>query len=71
MVVVEDAITTGGSLLKAVDAVEALGAEVVAVVTLIDRGDAARPAIESRGIAYFPMATYGDLGIDPVVVQPG
>ena len=37
--VVEDAITTGGSLLKAVDAVEATGAKVVAVSTLVDRGN--------------------------------
>ncbi|MGI9623127.1 MAG: orotate phosphoribosyltransferase [Acidimicrobiales bacterium] len=67
VVVVEDAITTGGSLLKAVDAVEAEGATCVAVVTLVDRGDSARPKIEARGMAYFPMATYEDLGIDPVV----
>lgn len=64
--VIEDAITTGGSLLKAVDAVEATGARVVAVATLVDRGDRARPALEARGIAYFPMATYHDLGIDPI-----
>lgn len=66
VVMVEDAITTGGSLLKAVDAVEEVGAKVVAVTTLIDRGDAARPRIEGRGIAYFPIATYVDLGIDPI-----
>ena len=67
VVIVEDAITTGGSLMKAVDAVEAEGATCVAVVTLIDRGDTARPAIEGRGMAYFPVATYEDLGIDPVL----
>jgi orotate phosphoribosyltransferase len=64
--VVEDAITTGGSLLKAVDAVESTGANVVAVATLVDRGEIARPAIEKRGITYFALATYRDLGIDPV-----
>lgn len=65
--VVEDAITTGGSLLKAVDAIEATGATCVAVATLIDRGDTARPLIEARKMAYFPVATYRDLEIDPVL----
>lgn len=64
---IEDAITTGGSLLKAVDAVEATGATCVAVATLVDRGDTARPLIEGRGIVYLPVATYRDLGIDPVL----
>ena len=64
--IVEDAITTGGSLLKAVDAVEATGAKVVAVSTLVDRGEIARPLIENRGILYYPIATYLDLGIAPV-----
>ena len=67
VVIVEDAITTGGSLMKAVDAVEAEGATCVAVATLIDRGDSARPLIERRGMQYFPMATYVDLEIDPIV----
>lgn len=65
--VLEDAITTGGSLLKAIDAIEETGAKVVAVSTLIDRGDTCRPAVEARGIGYFPIATYHDLGIEPVV----
>ena len=64
--IVEDAITTGGSLLKAVGAVEDTGAIVVAVSTLIDRGEIARPLIEDRGILYYPLATYLDLGIEPV-----
>ena len=65
--VIEDAITTGGSLLKAVDAVEETGAKVVAVSTLVDRGDIAAPKLKARGITYFPLATYKDLGIDPVL----
>ena len=63
----EDAITTGGSLLKAIDAVEETGATVVAVATLVDRGDIAAPQLKEREITYFPLATYKDLGIDPVL----
>ncbi len=53
--------------MKAIDAVEATGAQCVAVATLVDRGDTARPLLEARGIVYLPVATYRDLGIDPVV----
>ena len=56
----------GVSVLQALDAVEATGATVVLAVTLLDRGDLAGPALAGRGVAYAPLATYRDLGIDPV-----
>jgi orotate phosphoribosyltransferase len=37
VVVVDDVVTTGGSTLRAIEAVEAAGHEVVAVVCLVDR----------------------------------
>ena len=37
MVVVDDVITTGGSTIKAIEAVEDLGLEVAKVVVLVDR----------------------------------
>ena len=63
---VDDVVTTGGSILKAVDAVAETGARVVAAATLVDRGEVARREFERRDIPYFPMATYRDLGIEPV-----
>ncbi len=35
-------------------------------VTLLDRGEAARPKFEAVGVPYFPVLTYRDLGIEPV-----
>jgi orotate phosphoribosyltransferase len=66
VLLVEDVVTTGRSLLQALDAVEATGAEVVLAVTLLDRGDAAGRSLADRGVAYAPLATYRDLGIEPV-----
>ncbi|MGI9023414.1 MAG: phosphoribosyltransferase family protein [Acidimicrobiales bacterium] len=66
VVVVEDVVTTGRSMLLALDAVEATGARAVLAVTLLDRGDAAGRALAERGIAYAPLATYKDLGIEPI-----
>jgi orotate phosphoribosyltransferase len=43
--VLEDVTTTGGSLLKAVEAVRAFGCEVVAVSTVVDRDEGARDEV--------------------------
>ena len=47
-------------------AVEATGADVVAAVPLLDRGDGARVRFQQRKVLYLPVATYRDLAIDPV-----
>jgi orotate phosphoribosyltransferase len=49
VVVVEDVITTGGSALKAVQAVEAEGGTVLAVLAVVDREEGGREAIGAAG----------------------
>jgi len=51
VVVVEDVITTGGSALKAVDAVRKAGGTVLGVLALVDREEGGREAIEAAGLA--------------------
>ena len=70
VLLVDDVVTTGGSILQALEIVRDTGAEVVAAATLVDRGDQARSQFEKLGVAYFPMATYELLGIAPVVHEP-
>ena len=48
--VVEDVITTGGSALRAIEAVRAAGGDVVGVLALVDRDEGGREAIEEQGI---------------------
>lgn len=50
VVVVDDVITTGGSTLKAIDAIEAEGGKVHFTLVLVDREEGGRQAIEERGI---------------------
>jgi len=50
VIVVDDVITTGGSTLKAIDAIEAGGGKVVFALVLVDREEGGRKAIEARGI---------------------
>ncbi len=66
VVLVDDVVTTGGSIQKAYDAITALGATVVAAITLVDRGDIAHAFFEALNIPYFPLVTYHDLDIEPV-----
>ena len=66
VLLIDDIVTTGGSILKAYDIVQATGAQVVAAVTLADRGDDARRSLDERGVPYFPMATYHDMGIPAI-----
>ncbi len=47
---IEDSMTTGGSTLKAIDAVLEHGAEVVGVLTLVDRSENAAERFEERGL---------------------
>ena len=70
VLLLEDVITTGGSVLQALDAVEATGAPVVLVTTLLDRGDQAAARLAARGVPYAPLATYRDLQIAPVGANP-
>ncbi len=66
VLLIDDVVTTGGSILKAYESVQATGAQVVAAVTLADRGDDARRSFGERGVPYFPMATYDDMEIPAI-----
>ncbi len=50
IILVEDTATTGGSTLKAMDAIEAEGGKVAFVVILVDREEGAKEVIEARGV---------------------
>lgn len=71
VLVVEDAVSTGGSMFQAIDVIDATGATIVAAATLIDRGGGAVAAMAERGIPYFPIATHVDLGMPPVAPAAG
>lgn len=60
LVVVEDVTTTGGSALKAVDTLKQAGAEVVLVLTIVDRQEGARDAFAAAGVAFDALLTVDD-----------
>jgi orotate phosphoribosyltransferase len=59
--VVEDTITTGGSALRAVDAVRAAGGVVAGVLALVDREEGGREAIEAAGLPVVALARAADV----------
>jgi orotate phosphoribosyltransferase len=61
VVVVDDVITTGGSTLKAIDAIEEAGGKVVFALVLVDREEGGRAAIEKRGVPVYALFAKSDL----------
>src|SRR5438132_6986662 len=57
VVVVDDVITTGGSTIQAIDAIEEAGGQIAFVVVLVDREEGGRANIEKRGYKIVPIFT--------------
>lgn len=66
VIMVEDVVSTGASLLRAADKVRDLGAEVVAATALLDRSPAVADRFREAGVRWAPLLTWTDLGIEPL-----
>jgi orotate phosphoribosyltransferase len=64
VVMVEDVVSTGASLLRAAERVTELGARVVAATALLDRSPAVAERFGAAGIRWVPLLTWEDLGIE-------
>ncbi len=56
----EDVVTTGGSSLKAVESLRAVGAEVIGIVALVDRQEGGAETIRAAGLPLVTVATKAD-----------
>lgn len=59
--VLEDVVTTGGSLLKACAALEKEGFEIVRCCAILDREEGGREAIEAKGYSFTSIFTRASL----------
>lgn len=59
--VIEDTITTGGSALKACNAVQAAGARVLIILALVDREEGGREALEAAGYRVRSLVSLSEL----------
>jgi orotate phosphoribosyltransferase len=62
VVVTEDTVTRGTSLLEAAHAVQEAGADVVLLVAVVDRGGTAEAMAAAEGLAFTAILTAPDLG---------
>ncbi|HXH59121.1 orotate phosphoribosyltransferase [Iamia sp.] len=66
VLLVDDVVSSGGSIQEAYHAIRETGAEVVAAVTLVDRGEVASAFFKAQSVPYLPLLTYRELEIPPV-----
>jgi len=64
VVVCDDVITTGESVLKAIERITEFGCEVVRIISLVDREEGAAEALSSKGYVYRPVFTLKELTSD-------
>ncbi|HEY4331379.1 MAG TPA: orotate phosphoribosyltransferase [Ilumatobacteraceae bacterium] len=62
VVITEDTVTRGTSLMEAVEVVRAFGAEPVLITVIVDRGGTCAAMAAAAGIPFAPMLTAPDLG---------
>ena len=70
--IVEDTITTGGSVLKAVDAVRAAGCEVALIAVLVERHEGGADALREQGldvVSLFRADEEGQLSVNPAFLE--
>ena len=62
--VVEDAVTSGASLIRAMDRIEAAGYQPVQALAILDRQEGGRQAIKERGFDLQALFNHEDLGVN-------
>jgi orotate phosphoribosyltransferase len=63
VVIIDDVVTTGDSILKAISAVRDSGHEVLLAISVLDRNAGAAEALARQGISYHPLVTLEDIGV--------
>jgi orotate phosphoribosyltransferase len=69
VILVDDVLTTGRSLLRAVETVRATGAVVMGVCVLVDREEGGREALEEEGVPVFAACSMKSILLARVSTQ--
>ena len=62
IIIIDDTCSTGGSLIRSADLVESAGANVIKIVTVLDRNQGGREKLESRGYQFTSLLRTGESG---------
>lgn len=63
IVIVDDVVTSGQSMMQAVDAVREQGHEVVLAISVVDREEGAAECFRQQGIEYRSLVRVSELGV--------
>jgi orotate phosphoribosyltransferase len=66
VLLVDDVVSSGGSIRVAFEHVQESGAVVAGVIPMVDRGELGASWFAEQGVPYVALMTYRDLGIEPV-----
>jgi orotate phosphoribosyltransferase len=66
VLLVDDVVSSGGSIQLAYEHVRDTGAIVTGVIPMVDRGELGAPWFAEQDVPYVALMTYEDLGIEPV-----
>lgn len=61
VVVIEDVLTTGASVLRAIQAIEEYGCQVIGVIVIVDRQENGKQLVERCGYPVWAIITHKDL----------
>lgn len=70
VIITDDVANTGKSLVDAYHKIRETGAQVSAIMPIVDRGDKTRNQFKALGVPYHPLMSYDDLGIN-TLSKPG
>ena len=71
VLLVDDVVTRGGSIVDALEVVRATGAAVACAVSFLDRGGFDGDPFAAEGVPYLSLLTHDDVGMPPVGTEPG
>lgn len=61
LLIIEDVVSTGGAIIDAINKLKSDGADIIGVACVIDRETGGRQNIESLGIPFVSLLTYGEI----------
>lgn len=61
VVIVDDVVTTGGSIITSIEEVESLGCKVVLILSVVDRGEGGRELFQGKKYNYQPIFTIDEI----------
>jgi len=64
VVITEDTVTRGTSIMEAVEVVREFGADPILITVIVDRGGTCAAMAQAAGVAFVPMLTAPDLGYE-------